>query len=389
MPRRGENIYKRKDGRWEARVLKKDGKYFYLYAKTYKEVKDKKNNFKEFMEQKTVSITNENTNCSDIFIQWLEKDVFDRVKTSTYESYSNCIYNYVIPFFQNKKNVSLSKDAITLFAASICEEQTLSNAYKRKLLTIFKTAVKDISKNNIVSSNMINSIRLPKVENKEIQIFSMKEQRMIESILFQQGNIRSLGILLAFYTGIRLGELCALKWSDFDFETGIMSISKTVSRVKSKQTEEKKTMLIVGTPKSQKSIRKIPLPAFFQSIYKELQSTETNKDYYLFSGTRKPADPRTYQKQFKKILFKIGVKDCKFHAIRHTFATRALELGVDIKTLSEILGHSNVTITLNIYAHSMIEQKKIVMDRFNELYISNNLATSFIVNNSVINKERY
>ncbi len=384
MPRRGENIYKRKDGRWEGRVLKEDGRYLYIYAKTYKEVKDKKNNYKEFMEKKAAKITKLPTNGSYLFVHWLEKDVKNRVKVSTYESYSNCIYHYVIPFFDNKKNVCLSEKTITLFVESISKQNNLSKSYKRKLISIFKTAIKDISKKHIVNASLIDAINLPKIENKEIQIFSMKEQRMIENVLFQQGDLRSMGILVAFYTGVRLGELCALKWGDIDLETGIISISKTISRVRNNTAGACKTILVVGTTKSQKSVRKIPLPAFFQTLYKELRTSEFDKNFYIFSGTKKPVDPRTYQKYFKTILYKLGIRDTKFHAIRHTFATRALELGVDIKTLSEILGHSNVSITLNIYAHSMMEHKKIVMDKFNDLYLSNNLQPTFIVKDSVI-----
>ncbi|MBP1711740.1 MAG: putative site-specific recombinase, partial [Deltaproteobacteria bacterium] len=130
---------------------------------------------------------------------------------------------------------------------------------------------------------------------------------------------------------------------------------------------------------------KIPLPAFLLDLLKKHGQECIGENCYLISGTTSPIDPRIYQKLYKKILKSVGIQDRKFHAIRHTFATRALELGVDIKTLSEILGHSNVSITLNIYAHSLMEQKKIAMDKLNELHITHMGLPSIAVVNSVIN----
>ena len=386
MPRRGENIYKRKDGRWEGRILKPDGKYTYVYAKTYKEVRIKKKNYKEYVNQVTTEVVPvSSADAVDLFAHWIESDILSRVKTSTYESYFNCIQKYVIPFFEKKENKCLSEYSVTIFVKFICNNESLSETYKRKIISIFKTALKDILKDQANGSAIVATAKLPQAENAEIQVFSMKEQRLIENAVYQAGDIRLLGILLTFYTGIRLGELCALKWSDFDFETGIMSITKTVTRVKNINSTDSKTMLLIGTPKSKKSIRKIPLLVFLQNLYLEFRPYITSENCYLLSGTNKPADPRTYQKLYKKLLNDTGVTNRKFHAIRHTFATRALELGVDIKTLSEILGHSNASITLSIYAHSLMEQKKIVMDRFNELYTTNQSVVSFVVKDSVIN----
>jgi len=218
-----------------------------------------------------------------------------------------------------------------------------------------------------------------------VQVFSINEQRLIENAISHSEDIRTLGILLTFYTGIRLGELCALKWSDFDYEAGTMSVTKTVTRVKNMQGGNCKTKLLVGAPKSQKSMRKIPLPAFLLDMHKKYSYKCTSENCYLISGTNTPTDPRAYQKLYKKVLKDACVKDHKFHAIRHTFATRALELGVDIKTLSEILGHANVSITLNIYAHSLMEQKKIAMDKLNELHITHMVIASNAVTTSVVN----
>lgn len=385
MSRRGENIYKRKDGRWEARILKSDGKYQYVYAKTYKEVREKKKTYQERIKIEGVEFSYKATNAAEMFQCWLRGDILTRVKASTYESYYNCIQCYVIPFFQKKENKYLTELTASFFVKCIHDNTMLSESYKRKLISIFKTALKDILKGQAGGTTIIDAVSLPKVGNSEIQAFSMKEQRLIENALFDAGDIHSFGILLAFYTGIRLGELCALRWCDFDMDAGTMFITKTVTRVKNLKPEGSKTILLVGPPKSQKAIRKIPLPAFFTKLYQEFKTYGIDENSYLFSGTSTPIDPRTFQKLFKKVLEDVGVKYRKFHAIRHTFATRALELGVDIKTLSEILGHSNVSITLNIYAHSLMEQKKLVMDKFNNLYATHKLAVSFTVTDTVKN----
>lgn len=384
MPRRGENVYKRKDGRWEGRILKPDGKYRYVYAKTYKEVKDKQKNYKEHIRPLEIKQPGPVESAAGLFEYWLNGDIVNNVKPSTYGNYYSCVRYYVIPFFKRPGNECLTELSVAQFTMSINNYSTLSEAYKRKILTIFKTALKEIVKGWPTYSAIMKVVKLPKTENTEVQVFSINEQRQIENAVSHSEDTRALGILLPFYTGIRLGELCALKWSDIDYEAGTMSVTKTVTRVKNMQGGESKTKLLVGTPKSQKSMRKIPLPAFLLDIYKKCSDKCTDENCYLTSGTNAPTDPRVYQKLYKKVLKEACVKERKFHAIRHTFATRALELGVDIKTLSEILGHANVSITLNIYAHSLMEQKKIAMDKFNELHITHMGIASIAVAGSVV-----
>lgn len=385
MPRRGENVYKRKDGRWEGRILKTDGKYGYVYAKTYKEVKEKQKKYEENTKLQKNKIYGPAANAAGLFECWLHSDIINQVKPSTYENYYRCMQNYVIPFFKKTGNENLTEITAAQFTKLIKDNSTLSESYKRKILTIFKTALKEILKDSLEFSAVMNAVKLPKTGNTEVQVFSISEQRLIENAAYHLKDIRALGIILTFYTGIRLGELCALKWCDIDYDAGVMSITKTVTRVNSFQSEGHGGTLLVSTPKSQKSMRKIPLPEFLINMYKEYKRFCVSENYYLISGTNAPADPRAYQKLYKKVLVNAGVKYRKFHAIRHTFATRALELGVDIKTLSEILGHSSVSTTLNIYAHSLMEQKKMAMDRFNELHITHMVSTSIAVASPVVN----
>ncbi|SHI06511.1 Site-specific recombinase XerD [Sporobacter termitidis DSM 10068] len=383
MSRRGENVYRRKDGRWEGRILKPDGKYKYLYAGTYREIKEKKKNYQDNAGADKPAAPRRAENPAGLFDRWLESCAVNGVKPSTYENYYNCMRLYVIPFFTGPENSRITETSAGRFVRAIKDNVALSDAYKRKLLSIFKTALREILKGSAECAPVMEAVRLPKPESTEVQVFSLKEQRLVENAVLCSNDMRRLGILLCFYTGIRLGELCALKWGDIDFEAGTMSIARTVSRTKNFRPEENRTALLVGLPKSQKSVRKIPLPAFLLKLAAGMKPA-ANEEHYVLSGTAAPLDPRTYQKYFKKILLLAGVKDRKFHAIRHTFATRALELGVDIKTLSEILGHANVSITLNIYAHSLMEQKKIAIEKLNKLHITHMDFSLFPVTEAVI-----
>lgn len=380
MPRRGENIYKRRDGRWEGRTLKQDGKYLYFYGKSYKEVKEK---MKKNIQDRPSKQIKQPDFAQMLFQTWLEEDVAQKVKATTYESYYHCIHKYVLPYFGQLGNEHITKESIKGFVEMLQGDTSIAQTTKARVLSIFKAALKHILQNSQESFYLVELVKFPKTYYNEVQVFTMNEQRLIEYEALHIKDKRALGILLCFYTGIRLGELCALKWSDFDMETGIMSVNRTVSRIKTFQEEGNKTELFVGTPKSRKSLRKIPLPSFLLKIMMENRSDQTGEDDYVITGNDYPIDPRVYQKLFKRVVQNAGVKERKFHAIRHTFATRALELGVDIKTLSEILGHSSVGITLNIYAHSLMEQKKIAIDKFNDMHLKNMNGALIAVTKSV------
>lgn len=387
MARKGENIYKRKDGRWEGRVIQSEGKYRYYYAKSYREVREKMKNSCETETPLVIKEQESKENAADLFNNWLLKDSLNQLKPSTYESYYYCMKSYVIPYFSQPQNTLLTEKTITDFVQTIHSNQKLSVTYKKKIVSIFKTALKGIFKNSPENQPLIDKVILPKVKSSvsEVPVFTLKEQRLIEYTIQNSDDKRMLGIILCFYTGIRLGELCALKWSDIDIEAGTMSILRSVSRVRNFESEETKTKLSVGTPKSSTSCRKIPIPAFFYKQVKDKNLIPKTDSHYVLSASAEPFDPRAYQRLYKKMLAEAGVKNRKFHAIRHTFATRALELGVDMKTLSEILGHSNVNITLNVYAHSLMEQKKKAIEKMNELYFTHVESNAFAVNSAVIN----
>ncbi len=166
--------------------------------------------------------------------------------------------------------------------------------------------------------------------------------------------------------GIRLGEICALKWEDINFQTQTLKINKTIQRIKNlDENAVTKTKIIIDAPKSQKSIRDIPIPSFMLDL---LEKNKADKNSYLLTGTPKYIEPRVYQDMFKKYLKESGINDIKFHALRHTFATRAIEKDFDIKSLSEILGHSSVKFTLERYVHPSDEYKRQNMEKLSVLY---------------------
>lgn len=363
--------------------MKPDGKFRYVYANTYRELKEKKKILQNSIAPDGKSSSSMVKTASDLFEHWLNYEIVDRVKPSTFENYSYCINNYVVPFYKSSDKNSINEQSVENFAKSICDNSMISETYKRKLLSIFKTALRDILKTQPNFNAVIQKVTLPKMQNKEVEAFSVSEQRLIENAVLNSKDKRAIGILLCFYTGIRLGELCGLKWEDIDFEAGTMSVSRTVTRTKSSETGGTSTVLLVGSPKSRKSVRKIPLPDFLIEMFGKQNEHNENDKFFILTGTETPLDPRTYQKLFKRILMNVGVKDRKFHAIRHTFATRALELGIDIKTMSEILGHSSVTVTLNIYAHSLYEQKRIAMDKLNNMHLDYMEITAIAVKTPV------
>ena len=230
------------------------------------------------------------------------------------------------------------------------------------IYTVLKLGL-DMAADNSLMPTVCKRIKLPKQKNKEVTVFSNNEQKKIEKYIETSENPNDIGILICLYTCIRIGELCALEWENIDLKRGVISIRQTLYRVKS-DNRKKKTEIIIAPPKSDTSVRDIPLPKFLNAKLKAIE----HGGGFLINRKGKYIEPAVYARRYKTVLKEAGVRDVKFHTTRHTFATRALEIGIDIKTLSEILGHASPTITLNIYAHSLPEHKAKEMDRLGKLY---------------------
>lgn len=368
MSKRGENIYKRKDGRWEARHKQPDGKYVSTYGKTYSEAKKKLR--EKLQKMGDFKQGEQNQRIIEQLNNWLN-ECAKRVKLSTYENYYYCMKTYVWPFFEETKNNTINKANLNSFVEKIYTNQMLSDASRKKILTIFKIALKFIMKENQFKSDLLKSMKIPKTQSRIIQVFEANEQIKVEQELIKTRNLKAVGILLCFYTGLRLGELCAVKWSNIDHISKTITITGTLSRKKNFDSGSNKTKLHISSPKNNSSQRCIPLPQFLAEVLKDCATQASDHDSYLLSNTHAPIDPRTVQRFYERILQKANVRYRKFHTVRHTFATRALEMGIDVKTVSDLLGHSSVTTTLNIYAHSLMEQKKKAIAMLNDLHLTN------------------
>ena len=374
MPRRGENIHKRKDGRWEARYIdfrRSDGKAHYksVYAPSYTEVKAKMNKLKAVpkAQRQTSLVTAE-----QLFLIWLD-DKRIQVKESTHASYHQVIHGHLVPYFHGLNSDQLTNEKVNQFVKDKLQNGRLDGkgglSPKRvcDLLSILLQIVQYGEKKGAIVGFDYDITR-PKAEWGELAVLAHDEQERLMNSLKSDLDHKKLGVLIAFYAGVRLGELCALQWSDIDFQTGILHIKKTLQRIKDTDPNSpKKTKMVIDVPKSKKSIREIPLTTYLLCLLKQWKGEQPSTNYVL-SGKAKYIDPRVLQDNFKEYLKLAQVKLTKFHTLRHTFATRAKEQQFDDKSLSELLGHSSVRFTLERYVHSSIDTKRASMERYAAYY---------------------
>lgn len=365
MPRKGENIYKRKDGRWEGRYIKErdicnKAVYGYLYGKTYTEVKNK---------LKGITVEKKDKNRKSLMFKELINEWFENkklnVKESTLAYYKTTIDNHIIPLLGEYDISKITSKLIEVYMNTLLEKGFAAKSVN-DILTIIKNIFKYASRKGIENNCDLSLIS---IKNKKTNIKTLThiEQERLCCYLINNMNNRNFGILLCLYTGIRIGELCALKWSDFDMNEKILKINKTMIRIQDNLSEEcfSKTKVIITSPKSDNSIRNIPIANY---IFNIIKSFIGKSDEYVLTGSSiKYIEPRNMQYYFKTVLKECNINDVKFHVLRHTFATQCVENGFDIKSLSEILGHSSVKITLERYVHSTIELKRKNMEKLNFL----------------------
>lgn len=366
MPKRGENIHKRKDGRWEARYIKdrkENGKaiYGYVYAKTYRDVKNKLHNVLTEKDKISNTIV---LNFNEVVEQWLSyKQNF--IKQSTYNKYINTYVNYIQKplelYYINQINEKLIQNYVLTLSKkkNYRTNESLSISTLRIVVYVIKSTMNFAYKQNYIKSIQLD-IELPSYEKKPIQILSKEEQKILENYLIIKRDCFSLSILICLYTGLRIGEVCALRWSDVDFNNRIILVHNTVQRIQTKEKNTSKTELLITKPKTRNSIRRIPITSFLYGILKKyFIQTQEQSNYYIFRNKENgPIDPRIIQKYFKTTIKRLELTNITFHALRHTFATLCIDVGMDIKTLSEILGHSNVSTTMSIYVHSTESHKR-------------------------------
>lgn len=374
MPRKGQNIYKRKDGRWEGRyVLCRDPfgkiKYGYVYAKTYTEVKER------LTEQKSKLVHQQNDRknitYAEILDRWLSAEGIS-VRNSTCEQYRKLIDNDIKPYLGRYQMRDLSTELIENHIIFLLRSGRkdghggLSPKSVNDILTVIKSSVRYSKSMNYWTPCEPGQIKV-RSKSPDMRVLSRDEQRRLMRVLSTNIDRYKLGVILSLYTGLRIGELCALKWKNIDLENAVLTVNETLQRIRSDTKESAKTKIVITPPKSEKSVREIPLPLFIVSIAK---SFYTSPDDFVLSGQPdKFVEPRVMQYRFKKYVKEAEIGDANFHALRHTFATRCVECGFEIKSLSEILGHAGVAITLNRYVHSSMDLKRQNMNKLEATYI--------------------
>lgn len=330
MPRKGENIYKRKDGRWEGRYIRSydsehKAKYAYVYGKTYSEVKRKLTEQRGNV-QKVQPTKNKSSTYGELLDCWLHSMQLN-TKESTQARYTHLIKTHIKPHLGAVQLSQLTTDAIEIFIEQQLTDGRLDNSgglspkTVTDILTIIKSTIEYARYKELPVICNLSKLSIKKKE-KEMRVFTPSEQESLIGTLTNDMDHSKFGVLLSLYTGIRVGELCALQWEDFDLAHSKLKIRKTMQRIQDLGNGSvSKTKIVITEPKSQCSIREIPLPLFIVDVAKKFAS---NPKAYILTGTDRYIEPRTMQNRFKSYVKECNVEPANFHVLRHTFATRCV-----------------------------------------------------------------
>lgn len=354
MTRTGDSVYHRKDGLWEARYVKEidafgKKKYGSVYGHSKREAREKRQDALDRILLYQKATPTRRITIAQLAEEWLYINQ-NRVKRSTYQRYQGFLKNHIQAVIGNLSAVYLTTASIHEFS-----------------LNRFKTGLSPQTVNSILVFLHAclkyghRQYRLPlpdfiylTCERKEMRVLSKEEQQRLVEYLLIDIDIYKLGVLVSLYTGMRLGELCALRWEDVDGDC--IKVKQTMQRLS--KNNGNGTELFIGTPKTETSIRLIPIPSFLKELIDEFKIKGVGQQYFLGTNKKRIVEPRVMQYKFKKYLLEAHIEKANFHALRHSFATRAVECGFEIKSLSELLGHANVQITLQKYVHSSFALKQ-------------------------------
>lgn len=364
--KRGHNeggITKRKDGRWQGTITigkNNDGsqRRQYIYGKTRSEVAEKINKLIFEINNGTFVDKKKSPTLKEWLNFWLTTYKKNKLKPNTYDQYESMVRVHLVPELGHHMLVDLTEAMIQNFYNNLFAEglsaRTINIAH-----IVLSSALKKAIKSRLIMYNACEAVELPKQVKKERRVLTPEEQKQLLKILKtdEQGAM----YIFALFTGLRRGEVLALKWSDVDFETGTISVSKSLNRVKTYVDSGDKTKLVVSEPKTQTSKRIIPVvDALIPLLEKQRELTADNNKFDLVFPSEAGGyiDPGNYNRKFYKLVKKAGLPKANPHSLRHSFATRALEMGVDLKTTQELLGHSSINITADLYTHSLMKHKK-------------------------------
>ena len=366
MSRKGENIYKRKDSRWEARYIKEyrpDGKvkYGYCYGKTYSEAKEKANKAKAELLAGTQVLPQNSDKFAFYCDEWLRLNR-SRVSESTFVKYTTITEKHIRAKLGNLQAKALSTVLVERFAHELLCVEVLSPKTVRDILAVLRSILKYATKHYPALFSTVEIV-YPKNPKKEMRVLTKDEQTDFITFLLKDTDECKFGVLLALLTGMRIGEVCALKWKNIDLAERFIRVTHTMQRLKNlTDRSQGKTKILISDPKSESSVRIIPLTSLALQICKE--HFAENPDAFVLTGSAEQyIEPRTLQNKLKKYTETCGLKGVHFHVLRHTFATRCVEVGFEIKSLSEILGHASPQITLERYVHSSLQLKRENMEK--------------------------
>lgn len=288
-----------------------------------------------------------------------EEEKRQYVKKSTYAAYCLIVDIHILPAFGQQEGIR-EKDVQEFVLQKL--DSGLSQKTVKDILIVLQMILKFGAKNNYCTYIPFD-VKFPMESNKqELEVLSVTNQKKIMRFLEENFTFRNLGIFICLSTGVRIGEICALTWNDVDIEMGVIHVRKTVQRIYIREEGRTYTELIIDTPKTSNSMRDIPMTKDLLNILKPLKKV-VNEQYFVLTNDITPMEPRTYRNYYKKLLEQLGIPSIKFHGLRHSFATRCIESHCDYKTVSVILGHSNISTTLNLYVHPNFEQKKKCIDK--------------------------
>ncbi len=281
------------------------------------------------------------------------------VKQSTMAAYVLILENHILPTFGEDN--SLPEQSVQAFVLHKIESG-LSTKSVKDILIVLKMVMKFGVKKEWMTYYEWDIKYPPSSENKVLDVLSVTNHRKILNHIQSHFTFMGLGIYISLSTGLRIGEVCALKWSDINVADGILTVNRTIERIYIIEGEKKHTELVINTPKTKNSCREIPMNKELLGMLKPLKKV-VNDDYYILTNDERPIEPRTYRNYYKRLMEKLDIPKLKYHGLRHSFATRCIEVGCDYKTVSVLLGHSNISTTLNLYVHPNMEQKKRCIDK--------------------------
>jgi len=390
MSKKGENIYKRKDGRWEARYIKgysPEGRarYGYCYGRTYHEAKSKASQARAaLLHHQPLPGRDRKKRFAACCDEWLQLKR-SSIRESTYVKYETIIEKHIKPGLGGCFTDTLSELLVEQFSYDLLHQKRLAPKTVRDILSLLRSILK-YTERQFPSIQPVN-VAYPRENRKEMRVLSPEEQRHFTEYLLEDMDSCRFGMLLALLTGLRVGEICALRWSDISLSHRILCVRQTMQRLKNTENMGKpghaeisestgktgrtneagsaggrKTKILISVPKSSTSVRVIPLNRELTELCRKWKAPYPAA-YVLTGEEKRYMEPRTLQYRMERYAKDCGLEGVHFHTLRHSFATRCVEAGFEMKSLSEILGHSSPRITLERYVHSSLDLKRENMDK--------------------------